>query len=109
TRQAELRTLTRKYAADVDGVLAWADDARQRLSGMDTSEAALTELTRRRDRLAATVAAHARDIHEIRVAVAAELAAAITAELGALAMGEAAVELSVETADANPSDEYAVE
>src|SRR5699024_3400922 len=75
----------------------------------DTSEAALAELTQRRDRLAATVAAHARGIHEIRVAVAAELAAAITTELGALAMGEAAVELSVETAGANPSDEDTVE
>src|SRR5205823_12728209 len=50
-RQAELKQLTRKYAADVDGVLAWADQARQRLSGLDTSEEALTELARRRDEL----------------------------------------------------------
>jgi DNA repair protein RecN (Recombination protein N) len=31
-RQGELRTLTRKYAADVDGVLSWAHQARERLS-----------------------------------------------------------------------------
>ena len=43
-RQAELKKLTRKYAADADGVLAWAKDARQRLSTMDTSEEALAEL-----------------------------------------------------------------
>src|SRR4051812_18465798 len=30
-RQAQLRTLTRKYAADVDGVLQWAQDSRERL------------------------------------------------------------------------------
>lgn len=35
-RRAELKQLTRKYAADVDGVLAWADQAQQRLAGLDT-------------------------------------------------------------------------
>ncbi|MGV7699666.1 DNA repair protein RecN, partial [Mycobacterium kansasii] len=31
-RQAELRTLTRKYAADIDGVIGWAQESRQRLA-----------------------------------------------------------------------------
>ena len=30
-RQGELRVLTRKYAADIDGVLAWARESRDRL------------------------------------------------------------------------------
>ena len=31
-RQAQLRTLTRKYAADIDGVLRWAQESRERLA-----------------------------------------------------------------------------
>ena len=49
SRQAELKALTRKYAADVDGVLAWADAARERLAGLDTSDEALAALAARRD------------------------------------------------------------
>ena len=108
-RQAELKTLTRKYAADVDGVLEWVADARDRLSGMDTSQEALAELAAHRDRLAGTVAEYAGRIHEIRTSVAAELAVAITGELAALAMGDAAVEITVRWAGADSSDEYAVE
>ena len=38
-----IRTLTRKYAADIDGVLAWARDARDRLAQLDVSEEALAD------------------------------------------------------------------
>lgn len=55
-RQAELRSLTRKYAADTDGVLEWARTARERLSGLDTSDDALAALAARRDELAAELA-----------------------------------------------------
>ncbi|WP_027936699.1 AAA family ATPase, partial [Amycolatopsis sp. ATCC 39116] len=58
-RQAELKTLTRKYAPDIDGVLAWAEDANSRLASMDTSEEALAALAARRDELAAQLAVHA--------------------------------------------------
>ena len=37
-RQGELRALTRKYAADIDGVLAWARESRDRLAQLDVSE-----------------------------------------------------------------------
>ena len=36
-RQAQLRTLTRKYAADIDGVLRWAAESRERLAQLDIS------------------------------------------------------------------------
>jgi DNA repair protein RecN (Recombination protein N) len=52
-RQAELRTLTRKYAADIDGVLQWAGESRERLAHLDVSEEALAGLQRRVDDLAA--------------------------------------------------------
>ena len=51
--EAQLRTLTRKYAADVDGVLAWAAQARERLTQLDVSEEALTALARTMDELGA--------------------------------------------------------
>ncbi len=47
-RRAALRALTRKYAEDVDGVIAWADHARTRLAELDTSDDLLEELDRER-------------------------------------------------------------
>jgi DNA repair protein RecN (Recombination protein N) len=107
-RQADLKRLTRKYAADVDGVLAWADDARRRMSTMDTSEEALAELATRRDELAVTLAEHALRLSAARVEAAAELAEAITAEMSGLAMGQAEIEITVERRTVDESDPHAV-
>lgn len=96
-RQAELRTLTRKYAADVDGVLVWAKQSRERLAQLDVSEDALAGLARRVDELAAQVAAAALELSKARAKAAKGLAKAITAELTGLAMAQAdfAVEVSM--------------
>ena len=88
-RQAELRSLTRKYAADVDGVLAWAADARKRLAHLDVSEEALAGLSHRVDELAGQVAAAATELSDLRAAAARGLAESITAELAGLAMADA--------------------
>jgi DNA repair protein RecN (Recombination protein N) len=89
SRQAELKALTRKYAADIDGVLEWAATARERLEGLDTSDEALATLARRRDELAAELAEHAGAVTAARTAAAARLAADTTAELAGLAMPDA--------------------
>jgi DNA repair protein RecN (Recombination protein N) len=89
TRQAELKALTRKYAADIDGVLAWAAQARERLERLDTSDEALAALAGRRDVLAAELAGHAAAVTAARTAAAARLATGTTAELGGLAMPDA--------------------
>lgn len=107
-RQAELKKLTRKYAADVDGVLAWAEDARQRLSSMDTSEEALTLLAARRDELAAELATHAAAVSAARSEAARELARKITAELAGLAMGQAEIEIGVRPRRADDGDPQAL-
>lgn len=107
-RQAELKKLTRKYAADVDGVLAWAEDARQRLSTMDTSEEALAELAARRDELAVALAEHAATLSAARAKAAAELAAAITDELSGLAMGQAEIDVTVRHRPADDADPHAL-
>ncbi|GAA5118455.1 DNA repair protein RecN [Haloechinothrix salitolerans] len=107
-RQAELKQLTRKYAADVDGVLAWAEQARQELSGMDTSEEALAELAERRDALAAELAGHAAAVSRARSEAAAELATSITAELSGLAMAQAEVDVVVRPMPADADDPAAL-
>lgn len=107
-RQADLKRLTRKYAADVDGVLVWADDARRRLESMDTSEEALAELARRRDELAVKLGDHATAVSAARGKAAAELASAITKELSGLAMGQAELEITVEQKPAEHGDRQAL-
>ncbi|OBG74062.1 MULTISPECIES: DNA repair protein RecN [unclassified Mycobacterium] len=88
-RQAELRTLTRKYAADVDGVLAWAHESRQRLAQLDVSEEGLTALAARVDELARELGSAATDLSNIRRKAAKRLAKEVTAELAGLAMADA--------------------
>jgi DNA repair protein RecN (Recombination protein N) len=88
-RQAQLRTLTRKYAADIDGVLRWAQASRERLAQLDVSEEALTALARRVDELARELSEAAVDLSKVRRKAAKRLAKEITAELSALAMADA--------------------
>lgn len=103
-RQAELRTLTRKYAADVDGVLAWADDARRRLAGLDVSEDALAALQRRVDDLESVVVTAATAITKARTKAAKGLAKAVTAELAGLAMAGAGFAITVTPLTARADD-----
>lgn len=99
-RQAELRTLTRKYAADIDGVLAWAAESRERLAQLDVSEEGLASLAARVDELARELAQAAVDLSNIRRKAAKRLAKEVTAELSGLAMADAqfSIDVSVDTA-----------
>ena len=85
-RQSELRGLTRKYGADIDAVLAWAKESRDRLSQLDVSEEALAGLQQRVDDLQAKVVAAAADLTKARTKAAKGLSKAVTAELSGLAM-----------------------
>ncbi|WP_328411892.1 DNA repair protein RecN [Nocardia sp. NBC_00403] len=104
TRQAELKTLTRKYAPDVDGVIAWADESRTRLGSLDVSEEALTALAAEVDIAAERVREAARKLTAARTKSAGKLAAAVSAELGGLAMGKARLEVEVRPVPASPQD-----
>lgn len=104
-RQAELRNLTRKYAADVDGVLAWAAEARSRLAGLDVSEEALAGLSRRVRELAERVAQAAVELSDLRKNAASGLAAAVTEELAGLAMADAGFTVEVTTVTAAEGDD----
>lgn len=112
SRQAELKSLTRKYAADTDGVIAWAADARARLDNLDTSDEALAALAVRRDELAAELAGHAAALTAARTEAAGRLAAETTTELAGLAMRDASLTVGVAprqaTADAVEAGEAIV-
>ncbi|GAB2686841.1 DNA repair protein RecN [Nocardia thraciensis] len=94
-RQAELKTLTRKYAPDIDGVLAWADDARGRLDSLDVSDEALAALRKEVEAGAEQVRETAKKLTAARTKAAKKLAAAVSAELSGLAMGRAKLEVAV--------------
>jgi DNA repair protein RecN (Recombination protein N) len=109
SRQAELRALTRKYAADVDGVLSWAADASVRLGGIDTSDEAIAALIAERDSLAGTLAEHASALTLARQAAAVRLACAVTAELSGLAMPDARLLVQLGHRDHDSSDGFGLD
>lgn len=103
-RQSELRTLTRKYAADIDGVLRWARESRERLARLDVSEEALAGLERRVDQLQAQVGTAATELTRVRAKAAKGLAKAVTAELSGLAMSGAGFSVTVSPMPARSDD-----
>jgi DNA repair protein RecN (Recombination protein N) len=107
-RQAELRTLTRKYAADIDGVLQWAGEARDRLAHLDVSEEALAGLHRRVDELALQLADAASELSKVRSQAAERLAKQVTGELSGLAMADAEFTIEVSTMAAAADDPAAL-
>ncbi len=90
-RRAALRALTRKYAEDIDGVIRWAEQAREQLAQLDTSDEALAALETERDQAAAATAELAERLTASRRAAADAFGAAVTAELTGLAMPHARV------------------
>lgn len=94
-RRAALKSLTRKYADDVDGVIVWAERARRRLGELDTSDELLEELDRERRRLAGEVAELAGRVSMGRREAASRFAEQVTVELAGLAMPHARIEVSV--------------
>ena len=94
-RQSELRTLTRKYAANIDGVLQWAQQSRDRLAQLDVSEEALADLERQVVALHDEVVVAANDLTKARTKAAKGLSKAVTAELAGLAMADAEFTVSV--------------
>jgi DNA repair protein RecN (Recombination protein N) len=98
-RRAVLTALMRKYAdgpePDLAGVAEWSARAAARLAEIDVSDEALAALAARRDEAAAVVADLAADLSKRRAAAAAELGAAVTAELSGLAMAGASCTIVV--------------
>jgi len=98
-RQQQLKLLTRKYAPDADGVLAWRDKARARLAKIDISSEALDELKKQVAAAEKTMRAAAKKLSKARTAAAAALGEAVTAELQGLAMAKARLVVDVRAVD----------
>ncbi|MET8153138.1 DNA repair protein RecN [Actinoplanes sp. NPDC049668] len=94
-RRAALRALTRKYADDVEGVIAWAENARTRLAALDSSDELLEELDRERLRIAATVGELAGRLTAARAEAAGRFAEQVSVELTGLAMPHSRVAIAV--------------
>lgn len=104
TRQGELRNLTRKYAADIDGVLRWAREAQDRLAQLDVSEEALATLAVRVAELEAQLVEAGAAVTKVRTKAAKALAKEVTRELSGLAMAGAAFSIDVAPLRARPDD-----
>lgn len=85
-RQQELRTLTRKYAGDIDGVVAWRNEAAAKLESMDTSTEALEELKKQVKDAEAVMIERAGELTKGRRKAAKALGEQVTQELHGLAM-----------------------
>jgi DNA repair protein RecN (Recombination protein N) len=109
-RRAAITALIRKYAGageGLAGVLAWAEDAEQRLAELDVSDEALASLTAERDAARTEVDDLARHLSAGRTAAADGFAAEVARELAGLAMKSARVSFSIESHPEDPGPEGA--
>lgn len=108
-RQQELKSLTRKYAPDIAGVLAWRDKAVKRLASIDTSAEAIEELRKRVATSEKEMTTAAKALTKERTAAARKLEEAVTEELRGLAMPKARVTVSVDKQECDRNGADSVE
>jgi len=94
-RQQEIKGLTRKYAPDAAGVVAWRDKAGARLAKIDTSEGAVEKLKAKVAELERAMRKHAAALTKARTKAAGKLGEAVTEELHGLAMPKAQLSVNV--------------
>ncbi|MDR1266398.1 MAG: DNA repair protein RecN [Propionibacteriaceae bacterium] len=98
-RLAALQPLTRRYGADVDQVIAWAERAQDQLAQWESADDRAQDIRATLDRLEVELAALASDIGARRRATAARLQAAVEAELTDLALPQARLQFAVTALD----------
>ncbi|MCC5672219.1 DNA repair protein RecN [Kocuria rhizophila] len=98
-RRSALRALTKKYGATIDEVLTWADQARAQLDELVVDPQREEKLRAEGEALRASLEEHAATLLQLRRAAAHKLAAAVSAELTALAMPNATLVVAVEPSE----------
>ncbi|MGO1549809.1 MAG: DNA repair protein RecN [Nesterenkonia sp.] len=98
-RRAELDRLQRLYGPEVDDVLNWAEESRRRLATLVTDADRIEELTEAAETLHAQLRETAAELTQRRLEAGARLAAAVDAELAALAMPHAQLSVEVTAAE----------
>lgn len=99
-RQQELRQL-RRFAVDVDGAIAWRDEAREKLATLDVSDDALAELAKQVAEKEAAMLKVGRKLSTAREKAAKDFGKAVTKEISGLHM-HASVEVDLKRVDPNP-------
>jgi DNA repair protein RecN (Recombination protein N) len=95
-RRQLIAGLCRKYGADLAAVLQYADEARDRLAGLEAEEADAGDLGQRTVAARERAAALAEDVRRGRRAAAAALGAAVDGHLADLGMPHARTTIAVE-------------
>ena len=108
-RRSRLAGLTRAYGPSVDDALAWAARAAQRLTELEGSDERIDALTAQLEASAADLAERAARLTALRTGAADGFAAAVAAELGALAMPHARLTFAVTPAALGPYGADAVD
>ncbi|MFW6642297.1 DNA repair protein RecN [Nocardiopsis algeriensis] len=98
-RRALITSLSRKYGATVDEVLAWAEDAAKRLAGLEGDDERIEELRAEAEELYGRMSRGAEELTRIRTEAAERFGAAVTEELTALAMPHARVSVRITTGE----------
>lgn len=109
TRQAELKALVRKYAPDIDGVIAWRAAAEARLGEIDDPERSIAELEAAAEAARTKVADAAAALHRRRSKAAKSMSSKVSAELAGLAMGDAQLGVEVSADPAGDDDRLAID
>jgi DNA repair protein RecN (Recombination protein N) len=94
-RVAALKGLTRRYGADIDAVLAWAQEAAGRLADLDDDGSRLERLRDHRDLLRGRLAGLAEQLTAARTEAGERLGRLVGAELTELAMPHARLDVAI--------------
>ena len=94
-RRAELSRLCRPHATDVDGVLVWAAEAASRLAALDPGGERFEQLAVQESEAAQHMLALAAQLSAARMIAAKSLQRRISAELTALSMSSARLEVAL--------------
>jgi DNA repair protein RecN (Recombination protein N) len=102
-RRKRLHDLRRKYGETLADVLAFRDEVEGRVGELEARDSTAAALEAERDHARHVLAAEEREVGRARRAAAPELAAAVEAHLGSLALEKARIEVDVGEAD--PGDD----
>ena len=94
-RRADLTSAMRKYGPSLEEVISFLENSGARLLELDSSDKEIQELTSVEQALSKQAISLAKTITDLRIKAAAELAKSVTAELAALAMTGASLEVTV--------------
>ena len=108
-RRARLAGLTRAYGPTVDDALDWSQRAAARLTELEGSDERIEELTARLQASEADLRERAGALSALRTGAAEGFAAAVAAELGALAMPHGRLTFAVSPAPLGPYGADAVD